>query len=65
MNGSVLFDDVPAAFARWAAEGKVAIYSSGSVEAQRLFFRYSDHGDLTPLICRLLRYAHRAEIGRG
>ncbi|HWE83980.1 MAG TPA: acireductone synthase [Terracidiphilus sp.] len=45
-----LFADVPAALARWAASGKVAIYSSGSVEAQKLFFRYSDHGDLTPLI---------------
>jgi enolase-phosphatase E1 len=47
---SKLFDDVPAALARWAAKGNVAIYSSGSVEAQKLFFRYSDHGDLTPLI---------------
>jgi|HubBroStandDraft_5_1064220.scaffolds.fasta_scaffold69763_2 enolase-phosphatase E1 len=45
-----LFDDVPAAFARWSAQGKVAIYSSGSVEAQQLLFRYSNHGDLTPII---------------
>jgi enolase-phosphatase E1 len=45
-----LFDDVPAAFARWSAEGKVAIYSSGSVEAQRLLFRHSIFGDLTGLI---------------
>ena len=45
-----LFADVPAAFARWAANGKVAIYSSGSVEAQRLLFQYSDQGDLRPLI---------------
>lgn len=45
-----LFPDVPEAFARWAAQGKVAIYSSGSVEAQRLLFRYSNFGDLTPLI---------------
>jgi enolase-phosphatase E1 len=42
-----LFEDVPAAFARWSAEGKVAIYSSGSVEAQRLVFRHSTLGDLT------------------
>lgn len=42
-----LFADVPAALARWAAEGRVAIYSSGSVEAQRLLFRYSTFGDLT------------------
>jgi enolase-phosphatase E1 len=45
-----LFADVPEAFARWAADGKVAIYSSGSVEAQQLLFRYSTFGDLTPLI---------------
>lgn len=45
-----LFADVPAAFARWAKHGKVAIYSSGSIEAQQLLFRYSTHGDLTPLI---------------
>ena len=46
-----LFDDVPEAFKRWSAEARVAIYSSGSVEAQKLFFRYSIFGDLTPLIC--------------
>jgi len=45
-----LFADVPATLARWAAEGRVAIYSSGSVEAQRLLFRYSTFGDLTGLI---------------
>lgn len=45
-----LFEDVPAALARWSTRGKVAIYSSGSIEAQKLFFRYSNHGDLTPLI---------------
>jgi enolase-phosphatase E1 len=45
-----LFDDVPDAFRRWSADARVAIYSSGSVEAQKLFFRYSTAGDLTPLI---------------
>ena len=45
-----LFDDVPDAFARWSKAGKVAIYSSGSVEAQQLLFRYSTYGDLTPMI---------------
>lgn len=45
-----LFADVPAAFARWAEKSKVAIYSSGSVEAQMLLFRHSIFGDLTPLI---------------
>jgi 2,3-diketo-5-methylthio-1-phosphopentane phosphatase len=45
-----LFDDVPDAIRRWSAADRVAIYSSGSVDAQRLFFRYSTAGDLTPLI---------------
>jgi enolase-phosphatase E1 len=45
-----LFADVPAALERWAAHAQVAIYSSGSVEAQRLLFRYSIFGDITSLI---------------
>ena len=45
-----LFADVPAAFERWSKSARVAIYSSGSVEAQRLLFRYSTYGDLTPYI---------------
>jgi enolase-phosphatase E1 len=49
LKGTV-FDDVPPALARWAACGKVAIYSSGSVDAQKLFFQHSSAGDMTPLI---------------
>jgi enolase-phosphatase E1 len=45
-----LFPDVPEAFARWSRDARVAIYSSGSVEAQQLLFRYSNFGDLTPRI---------------
>jgi enolase-phosphatase E1 len=45
-----IFADVPAAFERWSKHGKVAIYSSGSIEAQQLIFRYSTYGDLTALI---------------
>ena len=43
-----VYDDVPPALAQWADSGlDVRIYSSGSVEAQRLFFRHTAHGDLT------------------
>jgi 2,3-diketo-5-methylthio-1-phosphopentane phosphatase len=42
-----LFADVPPALERWSAKARVAIYSSGSVEAQQLLFRYSNYGDLT------------------
>jgi enolase-phosphatase E1 len=48
---SRIFDDVPPAFERWHDAGtKIAIYSSGSVLAQQLLFRYTDHGDLTRFI---------------
>lgn len=47
---SVLFADMPQALARWSQQARVAIYSSGSVEAQQLLFRYSNYGDLTPLL---------------
>lgn len=48
---SIVYDDVPPAFERWRARGiAIAIYSSGSELAQRLLFRHTDHGDLTPLI---------------
>jgi enolase-phosphatase E1 len=45
-----VFPDVLEALARWSKQAKVAIYSSGSVEAQQLLFRYSSAGDLTPFI---------------
>ncbi len=47
---SILFDDVAEAFARWSRDARIAIYSSGSAEAQELFFRHSNRGDLTPTI---------------
>ena len=41
------YDDVPAALERWRGAGiDVRIYSSGSVEAQRLFFGHTEAGDL-------------------
>ena len=44
-----VFDDVPPALAGWADSGlDVRIYSSGSIEAQQLFFRHTAAGDLTP-----------------
>ena len=50
LRGDV-YDDVPRAFERWNAEGKrIAIFSSGSVQAQRLLFGHSKAGDLTKYI---------------
>lgn len=48
LRGQV-YPDVPRAFARWRAQGReIAIFSSGSVLAQKLLFSRSDAGDLTP-----------------
>ncbi|MGB0717398.1 MAG: acireductone synthase [Phycisphaerae bacterium] len=42
-----VFADVVEALRRWASQGRdVRIYSSGSITAQKLFFGYSEHGDL-------------------
>lgn len=50
LNGQV-FGDVPVAFERWRRDGiGVAIYSSGSVLAQRLLFGTTPFGDLTRFI---------------
>ncbi len=44
---SEVYDDVAPALERWHGAGLVvAIYSSGSAEAQQLLFAQSDHGDL-------------------
>jgi enolase-phosphatase E1 len=46
-----VFPDVPQALRRWRHQQlQACIYSSGSVLAQRLLFRYSSAGDLTPLL---------------
>lgn len=45
-----VYPDVPTALAGWHAAGiALYVYSSGSVPAQKLFFRYSQAGDLSPL----------------
>jgi enolase-phosphatase E1 len=45
-----LYADVPTALHRWHQSGVVlGVYSSGSVEAQKLLYRHSNAGDLTGL----------------
>jgi enolase-phosphatase E1 len=47
---SHLWPDVAPCLRAWAASGvQLHVYSSGSVEAQRLLFGHSEAGDLTPL----------------
>ena len=44
-----IYPDAVAGLQRWRAQGlKLYVYSSGSIEAQRLIFGHSDYGDLTP-----------------
>lgn len=46
-----VYDDVPANFSKWVEQGlQVQIYSSGSVEAQKLLFTNSKHGNLLKYI---------------
>jgi enolase-phosphatase E1 len=48
---SEVFDDVLPALRRWHAQNRtVAIFSSGSVLAQRLLFAHTTAGDLTKLL---------------
>lgn len=45
-----LYPDVAPALARWRAQGEaLAVFSSGSVEAQQLLFGHTDAGDLRGL----------------
>ncbi|KAI4482132.1 hypothetical protein M0802_013812 [Mischocyttarus mexicanus] len=42
-----VYDDVPKSLELWVNNGKkVYVYSSGSVESQKLLFGHSEHGDL-------------------
>jgi enolase-phosphatase E1 len=45
-----IYPDVVPTLEEWREEGiSLAVYSSGSVQAQKLIFGYSEEGDLTPL----------------
>lgn len=45
-----VYPDTPTALRAWHAQGlHLYVYSSGSVDAQKLIFGHTDYGDLTPL----------------
>ncbi|MEO8802159.1 MAG: acireductone synthase [Rudaea sp.] len=45
-----IYPEVPAKLRAWHAQGlRIYVYSSGSIEAQKLFFGFSDAGDLRGL----------------
>lgn len=46
---SLVYPDVKPAFVAWKERGlQLGVYSSGSVDAQKLLFKYTNVGDLTP-----------------
>lgn len=46
-----VYEDVVPVLQKWQEAGiEMGIYSSGSVEAQKLLFQYSEKGDLTPYL---------------
>ncbi len=45
-----VYEDAARRLRHWKVQGlRLYVFSSGSVQAQRLLFGYSDHGDLMPL----------------
>lgn len=59
-----VYEDTPPALRRWHAEGlALYVYSSGSVEAQKLIFGHTAFGDLTPLFSGYFdtRVGHKRE----
>ena len=42
-----VYPEVPECFENWSKTTKIAIYSSGSVQAQKLLFSNTEYGDLT------------------
>ena len=43
-----IYDDAYRALERWRTTHRLAVYSSGSVHAQKLLFAHTEHGDLSP-----------------
>lgn len=61
-----VYADTPDALRRWHAQGlKLYVYSSGSVEAQKLIFGHTAYGDLTPLFSGYFdtRVGPKREVG--
>jgi enolase-phosphatase E1 len=47
---SHVYDDAVRGLRQWHASGmRLCVYSSGSIEAQKLLFAHTTHGDLSPL----------------
>ena len=61
-----IYPDAAEMLERWHQSGHtLAVYSSGSVAAQKLFFGHTDAGDLTPLVSAFFdtEVGHKREAG--
>ena len=61
-----MYPDAASALRRWHGAGhRLAVYSSGSVAAQKLLFAHTDAGDLTPLFDAFFdtEVGHKREAG--
>lgn len=60
-----IYPEVSEVIKSWKDQGiTLGIYSSGSVEAQKLLFKYSEEGDLTPLLSAHFdtKVGHKREV---
>ncbi|CAH0480694.1 unnamed protein product [Peronospora belbahrii] len=63
---ALVYDDVPPCLKRLRARGvRIGIYSSGSRQAQKLLFQYSDKGDLREYVTVYFdtKIGHKREVG--
>lgn len=61
-----VYDDAAELLRHWHAQGlQLCVYSSGSVKAQQLIYRHSNHGDLSPLFSGYFdtRIGHKQQTG--
>ena len=59
-----VYSDVAPTLKSWHEQGfRVCIYSSGSVEAQKLLFQYSVEGDLLPVNFLLFVCKYSSRLG--
>eukprot|EP00743_Colponemidia_sp_Colp-15_P005283 GILK01005682.1.p1 GENE.GILK01005682.1~~GILK01005682.1.p1 ORF type:complete len:607 (+),score=90.04 GILK01005682.1:47-1867(+) len=60
-----IFEDVVPSFQKWTQNGlKIYIYSSGSIDAQKLLFGYSEGGDLTSYLSGYFDTTTGAKVDR-
>lgn len=60
-----VYSDVPKTLKKWKEQGHlVGVYSSGSVKAQHLLFKYSEAGDLLPIFSHHFdtKVGHKREV---